>query len=122
MSFVLRQGDSFSLGRERTEVFPERDEQRDMGKATDNEGYALGPDSLRHEDVPRGTITHHTWRSRLYAGSERNYWTYVPAQYRPHTPACLMVWQDGHDYIDEDGLYRVPAVTDNLLHLSLIHI
>ena len=87
-----------------------------MTGPTNNEGYVLGEDSLRHEGVPCGTITQYSWRSVIYVGSERDYWVCVPAQYRPEEPACLMVWQDGHDYIDEDGLYRVPAVTDNLLH------
>ena len=41
---------------------------------------------------------------------------YVPAQYDGIQPACLMVFQDGHAYVDETGQFRVPVVFDNLIH------
>jgi enterochelin esterase family protein len=31
----------------------------------------------------------------VYAGTERDWWIYVPAQYRPGRPAAVMVFQDG---------------------------
>jgi gluconolactonase len=40
----------------------------------------------------------------------------VPKQYEPVTPAALMVFQDGANYIKEDGNWRVPIVFDNLIH------
>jgi enterochelin esterase family protein len=39
---------------------------------------------------------------------------YVPAQY-DGTPAALMVFEDGHQYVDEGREYRVPVVFDNLI-------
>jgi enterochelin esterase family protein len=46
----------------------------------------------------------------------RNYWVYVPAQYKPEEPACVMVFQDGQWYVDAKGQFRVPIVFDNLIH------
>ena len=78
--------------------------------------YEHGPDSQRHDGVPQGSVTkfHHT--STLYPGIHRDYWVYVPQQYDPAMPASLMVFQDGHAYVNEDGYFRVPIVFDNLIH------
>ena len=77
--------------------------------------YKLGPDSQRQEDVPRGQVTQHQWKSNIFAGTERDYWVYVPAQYKADTPACVMVFQDGGSYVSEKGNFRVPIVFDNLI-------
>ena len=79
--------------------------------------YAYGPDSFRQEGVPRGTITEHVWReSKVFPGTIRRYWVYVPAQYDAAQPAALMVFQDGHAYVRERGEFRTPVVLDNLIH------
>ncbi|GIW96642.1 MAG: esterase [Pirellulaceae bacterium] len=78
--------------------------------------YELGPDSQRHEGVPRGTVTEYVWRSQIFPGTIRRYWVYVPAQYDGSSPAAVMVFQDGHAYVSEDGDFRVPIVFDNLIH------
>jgi enterochelin esterase-like enzyme len=83
-------------------------------RAADN--YPLGPDSQRQEGVPRGTVTQHHWKSKIFDGTERDYWVYVPAQYKAENPACVMVFQDGKWYIDEARDFRVPIVFDNLIH------
>jgi enterochelin esterase family protein len=79
--------------------------------------YPLGPDSTRHEGVPKGTVTKAVWKSTIYPGTIREYSVYVPAQYDPagSEPAAVMVFQDGHAYVDENGQFRVPAVFDNLI-------
>lgn len=77
--------------------------------------YPLGPDSERHAGVPAGTVTRHSWTSRIFPGTQRDYWVYVPAQYRAEAPAALMVFQDGKGYVAEDGRWRVPVVFDNLI-------
>jgi len=56
------------------------------------------------------------WKSEVYAGNSREYYVYVPAQYNSSEPAALMVFQDGHAYVKEDGDMRVPIVFDNLIH------
>ena len=78
--------------------------------------YKLGPDSMPQESVPRGKVTKHSWTSKIFPGTVRDYWIYVPVQYDAATPACLMVFQDGGGYVNTNGQYRVPTVFDNLIH------
>ncbi len=79
--------------------------------------YPRGPDSVRHDDVPRGKLTEdYVWKdSKVFPGTIRRYSMYVPAQYDALKPAALMVFQDGHTYLKEDGDFRVPVVFDNLI-------
>ena len=63
--------------------------------------YAHGPDSHRQPGVPRGTILDYEWTaSRVFPGTNRRYWVYVPAQYTASEPASLMVFQNGRLYLD----------------------
>jgi enterochelin esterase-like enzyme len=79
--------------------------------------YAYGPDSSPQPGVPRGTIFDHVWStSRVFPGTKRRYWVYVPAQYSPSHSASLTVFQDGHAWLDPDGEMRAPIVFDNLIH------
>jgi enterochelin esterase family protein len=79
--------------------------------------YPYGPDSMRQDGVPRGKLTEHVWKdSQVFPGTIRRYYVYVPAQYDASKPTALMVFQDGHAYINEDGDFRVPVVFDNLIH------
>ncbi|HVR87355.1 MAG TPA: alpha/beta hydrolase-fold protein [Planctomycetota bacterium] len=79
------------------------------------EPYQHPPESERQEGVPQGKVTHFVWKSQIFPGTIREYWTYVPAQYDPKTPAAVMVFQDGHAYVNEKGWFRVPIVLDNLI-------
>jgi len=79
--------------------------------------YAHGPDSHRQPGVPTGTILDYEWTaSRVFSGTNRRYWVYVPAQYTASEPASLIVFQDGHLYLDPEGEMRVSVVFDNLIH------
>jgi len=79
--------------------------------------YQHGPDSFPQPGVPRGTIVEDGWStSRVFPGTHRRCWFYVPAQYTAERPASLMVFQDGGLYVDPDGDMRVPVVFDNLIH------
>jgi enterochelin esterase-like enzyme len=79
--------------------------------------YVLGVDSLPQDGVPKGEVLERTWGgSRIYPNTTTDYWVYVPDQYREAEPACVMVFQDGADYVDSDGLVRAPTVFDNLIH------
>ena len=80
------------------------------------EPYKHGPDSERQDGVPQGKVTKHTWKSKIFEGTTRDYYLYVPAQYDGNTPAAVMVFQDGHTYVGEKGDFRVPVVFDNLIH------
>lgn len=56
-----------------------------------------------------------TFRSRIYDGTVRNYWVYIPEQYDAAQPANLMVFQDGYYYLDEDKPMRAPTILDKLI-------
>lgn len=78
--------------------------------------YPYGPDSSRQPGVPQGKVTQHTWASsKIFPGTTRDYWIYVPAQYKPGEPAAVMVFQDGAGYVKDDGHSRIPIVFDNLI-------
>lgn len=79
------------------------------------EEYRLGPDSQRQPGVPQGKVTEFTWTSKIFPGTTRKYWVYVPAQYSASQPACVMIFQDGSGYVKEDGAWRAPVVLDNLI-------
>jgi enterochelin esterase-like enzyme len=82
--------------------------------------YKLAPDSMPQDGVPKGKIEKFTWESRIFPGTVRECWTYVPAQYDANKPTCLMVFQDGGSYVNATGQFRVPVVFDNLIHQKKI--
>ena len=78
--------------------------------------FPLGPDSLKQPDVPVGRVEKCEFNSsRIYPGTVRDYWVYVPAQYRPTKAACVLVVQDGHDHLFA-GRWNTAVVLDNLIH------
>ena len=80
------------------------------------EDYKLGPDSKRQEGVPQGKVSQHSWNnSKVYPGTQRTYWVYVPAQYKADKPSCVMVFNDGGGYVNEKRA-AAPIVFDNLIH------
>lgn len=82
--------------------------------AADN--YQLGPLSQENPAVPKGKVSQMpVHESKIFPGTRRDWWIYVPAQYTPEKPANLMVFQDGHDYVGVNGAWRVPVVFDNLI-------
>jgi gluconolactonase len=71
---------------------------------------ALAADSPRSEDVPKGEITKYSFdKSKIFPGTVRDYWIYVPKQYDASKPACVYVGQDGIGF-------DAPAVFDRLIH------
>jgi len=75
------------------------------------EAYETHPDSLPQPGVPRGTVKQMPpWESKIFAGTKRDWWVYVPAQYTDASPAAVMVFQDGAGPKD-----YVPTVFDNLI-------
>jgi enterochelin esterase family protein len=79
--------------------------------------YKLGPDSLEQQGVPHGKIVGpHTLPCNVYPGTQHTYWVYVPAQYDPAKPACLMVLNDGQAFKFETGDVRAHNVLDNLIY------
>ena len=79
--------------------------------------YTPGPDSRRQPNLPQGKLTKHAWTtSKIFPGTTRDYWIYVPAQYDAAKPACVMIFQDGAGQVDEKGPWQAPTVLDNLIH------
>jgi enterochelin esterase family protein len=92
------------------------------------DNYVLGPDSMVHPGVPQGTWEKYIWdKSEIFPKTVREVWIYVPAQYDPKVPACLMVLQDGPrqyaarektaagDRARQTFEYATPNVLDNLI-------
>jgi gluconolactonase len=74
------------------------------------DNYQPGPDSKPQTGVPKGEILKFSFTgSKIFPGTSRDYWVYVPAQYRPERPACVYVHQDGVNF-------EAPTVFDNLIH------
>lgn len=71
--------------------------------------YPLTEDSKPHADVPKGEVLKFTFeQSKIFPGTVRDYWVYVPKQYDPAKPACVFICQDGIQY-------NAPVVFDNLI-------
>jgi gluconolactonase len=77
---------------------------------TAEEKYPEDSASLERPGVPKGEVLHFTFdHSKIFPGTFRDYWIYVPAQYRPDRPACV--------YINQDGIqWKAPVVFDNLIN------
>jgi len=86
-------------------------------------GAAEGPytfkptkDHAVQAGVPQGKVVQMAaWESKIYPNTVRDWWVYVPAQYKPDGSAALMVFQDGRNYINLNGTFRAPTVFDNLI-------
>jgi enterochelin esterase family protein len=73
--------------------------------------YPVHPDSREQSSVPKGKLIQQPrWESRVFPETTRDWWIYVPAQYRPEEPACVMVFQDG-----AGPRQYVPTIFDNLI-------
>ncbi|TWT58562.1 Gluconolactonase precursor [Thalassoglobus neptunius] len=76
--------------------------------------YPLTEDSIRQDGVPEGKVIGPIqWRSKIFPGTVRDYWIYVPQQYDPSQEACVFVVQDGLNRAK--GWHLLP-VLDNLIH------
>ena len=75
------------------------------------EVYETHPDARERAGVPKGNVRQMApWSSKIFAGTTRDWWVYVPAQYNAANPAAVMVFQDGA----AARQYVVP-VFDNLI-------
>ena len=83
--------------------------------------FPLGPDSLPQPGVPQGRMEKFTWNtSRIFPGTTRDCWIYVPAQYDAAKPACVFVVQDGEGHWTPERRWRIPTILDNLIHQRAI--
>lgn len=72
--------------------------------------YPVDAASVEHAGVPKGEIIKLNFNSsKIFPGTWREYWIYVPAQYDPAKPACV--------YVNQDGIqWKAPTVFDNLIN------
>jgi len=78
--------------------------------------YPLTADSLVQPAVPHGTLAGpFEFHSRVFAGTVRRYWVYIPARYDARRPPNLLVFQDGQRATNPQGSIRVQNVLDNLI-------
>lgn len=73
--------------------------------------WVSGQDS--DKTIPKGEIKGpYLLHSEIYPGTERNYWVYVPAQYKADKPTCSIIVQDG---LGRANGWRLPEVMDSLI-------
>jgi gluconolactonase len=74
-------------------------------------GRILRADDAKSTSAPpKGEVAKYSFdRSKIFPGTVRDYWIYVPKSYDPAKPACL--------YVNQDGIqYNAPNVFDELIH------
>src|SRR5271167_3269232 len=74
-------------------------------------GRILRADDAKSTSAPpKGEVTKYSFdHSKIFPGTVRDYWIYVPKQYDPVKPACVHVNQDGIQF-------KAPEVFDKLIH------
>jgi len=61
------------------------------------------------QGIPKGEVLQFVLEnSKVFPGTSRNFWVYIPAAYQPSKPACLYVHQDG-------VANKAPEVFDELI-------
>jgi gluconolactonase len=74
------------------------------------ENYPADPASMDQTGVPKGDMMEFKFdSSKIFPGTTRKYWVYVPAAYDGKKPACL--------YVNQDGIqFKAPVVFDNIFY------
>jgi gluconolactonase len=77
---------------------------------TPEEKYPVDSASTEQPGVPKGEVLKFTFsNSKIFPGTWREYWVYIPAEYHPEQPACV--------YVNQDGIqWKAPTVFDNLIY------
>src|SRR6476661_1675573 len=72
-------------------------------------GLLRGDEPRQSAEVPKGEVTKYSFaKSKIFPGTVRDYWVYVPKQYDGKKPACV--------YVNQDGIqFNAPAVFDRLI-------
>jgi sugar lactone lactonase YvrE/predicted alpha/beta superfamily hydrolase len=73
------------------------------------EKYPVDSASVEHPGIPKGEVLKFSFdHSSIFPGTTRDYWIYIPAQYKADKPACV--------YVNQDGIqWKAPTVFDNLI-------
>ncbi|MFN7921065.1 MAG: SMP-30/gluconolactonase/LRE family protein [Bryobacteraceae bacterium] len=82
--------------------------------------YKPAPETTRQAGVPEGKVTKYSWTSKIFPGTTRDYWVYVPAQYDGSKAMPVMIFQDGGGFVSDTGTWKAHVVLDNLIHTGHI--
>ena len=81
------------------------------------ESYTWTKDSLVQDGVPQGKVINmgiYKATDEFYPGTERQWWVYLPKQYKKGLPVKLIVYNDGRGFTR--GVGNACTVMDNLIH------
>jgi len=75
-----------------------------------------GADSKEQAGVAKGEVIKLTFAdSKVFPGTKRAIHLYLPAHHDPKKETAVMVFQDGHAYVNPKGDFRITTVFDNLI-------
>ena len=78
---------------------------------------AYGEDSYPQDGVPKGELSEELFHeSDTYRGWKVSYWVYASPGVDPSKPSAVMVWQDGHRFLERERRSRIITVVENLEH------
>ncbi len=78
---------------------------------------AYGEDSYPQQGVPRGELSDELFHeSETYRGWRVSYWVYASPGVEASKPSAVMVWQDGHRFLEREKRSRIMTVVENLVH------
>lgn len=61
-----------------------------------NKSYPYEPALKASANVAKGEVLQFSFKqSKLYPGTSRSYWLYIPKEYQSEKPACLFICMDG---------------------------
>lgn len=67
-------------------------------------------------EVAKGKLTKLIFdQSKIFPGTTRDVWLYVPSQYTGKKPACVAAFCDGRSYVNPDKPNYAPAIFDRLI-------
>lgn len=79
-------------------------------------GLGLTADHSLQEGVPEGKLEGpFEFHSKVFDGTVRQYWIFVPEQYDGSEAASVLVFQDGHRATNPGGPVRIQTVMANLI-------
>lgn len=77
---------------------------------------SFGADSKEKAGIQKGKVTDFVFSdSKVFPGTKRRIHLYVPAQYDAKKETAVMIFQDGHAYVNPQGDFRATTVFDNLI-------
>lgn len=74
------------------------------------------PEHFPEISIPKGILKGpFTFHSKILTGTSRQYWLFIPAQYKATQPASILIFHDGFRAQHPQGSLRVPQVMEHLI-------